>query len=235
MAAVGVALGLGALSVAPQIRGPTFESDVDIDENFRANHRDLDESGISMGAARTGYLNLTNLNEAWKPRTAPRQVSTNNISDVYRSQADSDAYLFEYAPAFYFQTYGDMPLSTAEQSNPSVEVPSNRSSIRYDPNNSLLYYPRVYVDVYDGMNPHYFTGDYGTMSSAGMPTESEVRFLPQEGYLNYNMSPFGPGGDLQSLYNYQSAQLSRIHGVDRSVILRQPSSNYFSSRYFKRN
>lgn len=229
---LGAIAGIGALAVAPQFRGISYEPDVPIDDNFKANNRDLSDVGISLGAARTGYLNMTNLNEAWKPRTAPRQKTTNNLSDVYRAEADSEAYLHQYAPQFYFQHIGEMPLSTAVQSNPNVEVPSATSSIRYDPHNSLLDYPRVYVDYY-GANPYLFTGQLGTMNSNGMPTETEVQFVPHEGYLNFNHSPFGPGGDLQRLYNREAAEMSRQRGADRSTVLMPPPSNYFSSRYKK--
>lgn len=232
---LGALAGVGTVLVAPQFRGPATQSSVPISEDFQANHRDFDEVGLSYGAQRTGYLNMTNLNEAWKPRTAPRQRSTNNISDVYRSEADSAAYLAQYAPPFYFQTQGEMPLSTPVQSNPSVEVPSCTSSIRGDPSNSLLFYPRVYIDYcHDPQNPHRFTYEYGTMNSSGFPSETEVPFVPMEGALNFNYNPYGPGGDLQRLYNREARQATRRHWVDRAKLLQPPPTNYTSARYYQR-
>jgi len=234
VALLGALGALGFVAVSPSLR-TWYDPDVSIDTDFRTLHRDLDEVGLSLGAARTGYLNLTNLNEAWKPRSAPRQAPTRNISDIYRDESDIIAYLKQYAPQFYFQWQGEMPLSSAVQSNPNVEVPLCTSSIRYDPDNSLLGYPRVYCDYNDGNNPHLFTGQRGTLSSAGEPTEWEEQRVPEEGQLNFQNNPYGPGGDLQRLFNRRARKLTRKHWVDRSHLVRPAINNYYESKYHSSN
>lgn len=234
VAILGALGALGYIAVSPNLR-TWYDPDVDIDTDFRTMHRDFDEVGVSLGAARTGYLNVSNLNETWKPRSAPRQEPTRNISDIYRSEADSAAYVKQYAPQFYFQHQGEMPLATAVQSNPNVEVPLCTSSIAHDPGNSLLAYPRVYCDYNDGNNPHLFTGQPGTMNSSGWPTETEVLRVPREGDLNIQNNPYGPGGDLQLLFNRRARALTRRHWVDRSHVVRPAVNNYRSNKYYGSN
>lgn len=229
---LGTVAGLGYVLVSPSTRGAPYKSDAPIDENFKSFDREFTDVGISMGAARTAYLDMTNLNEAWKPRTAPRQKPTDNLQDVYRSEADSAAYLTQNGSSFYFQWQGEMPLASTENGNPNIEVPSSISSFRGDPGNSLLYYPRVYFDNYPGMNPIVYSYEKGTMA-AGMPTETEVAFVPEEGQLNINNNPYGPGGFLQRLYNSDAQTKSRIMRTDRSVIGREPESLRYAGRFYK--
>lgn len=234
VAVLGALAAFGFVAVSPDLRS-WYEPDVSIDQDFRTLHRDFDEVGIGLGAARTGALNLTNLNEAWKPRSAPRQAPTRNISNIYRDQSDIVAYLKQYAPQFYFQHQGEMPLSSAVQSNPNVEVPTCTSSIAHDPGQSLLYYPRVYCDYNEPNNPHLFTGQPGTINSSGVPTEWEVLHVPKEGALNFQNNPYGPGGALQRLFNRQARELTREHWVDRSHLVRPAVNNYAEGKYWSSN
>jgi len=234
LAVLGGLAVFGFVAVSPTLR-TWYDPDVSIDSQFRTLHRDFDEIGISLGSARTGALNLTNLNEAWKPRSAPRQEPTRNISDIYRDQSDIDAYLFQYAPQFYFQHQSEMPLSSAVQSNPNVEVPTCSSSIQHDPGNSLLYYPRVYCDYDEPNNPHLFTGQPGTISSSGVPTEWEVQRVPQEGQLNFQNNPWGPGGQLQRLFNRLARAETRERWVDRATNVRPASTYYMEGKYHSSN
>lgn len=231
---VGALGGLGYMMVSPSTRRFAKEAPEDLDTEFRALARDFSDAGISMGADRTAHLNVTNLNEAWKPRTAPRQGPTRNVNEIFRDQADRDSYLFQYAPQFFFRRTPEVILSNAEQSNPNVEIPAKGVSIHGDPGNSLAYYPRVYYDyATPGQNPHIFSEDQGR-GGAGQPTESEVRRVPREGDLNYNQNPWGPGGVLQQLFNRHGRQLTNQFGTDRSRVIAPPSGHSSSYRQYKR-
>lgn len=223
-----VALGLAMTS--DRTRSFTA-SEYEIADWYRQAHRDIKDAGISQGTLKTQNLNLTNLNEAWKPRTAPRQTPTHNVDDVYRDQSAIISYMEEYAHPFYFMRSGEIPLGSSEQSNPNVEIPLRGVSIKGDPNNSLAYYPRVYWD-YDNeeKNPWLFTGDRRVMA-AGEPEEMEERRVPPEGYLNRNQNPWGPGGVVQRLHNGVNERVSRVKHCDRSEVVRPPYGSFIWSKY----
>lgn len=196
---------------------------------YSTNLRDNAEVGISWGTVRTQDLNLCNLNEAWKPRSAPTQKSTRNITDIFRDQADVNAYLEQFGPDFYLRQNGELPMTSAQQSNLNIEIPSVFSSFRGDPNNSLLNYPRVYVD-YDESTHGYPNREYicddRNFYGAGQPETREVCKVPEEGRNNILMNPFGPGGKLQKLVNRFNEKQTEYYGADRSRIIRPPMSGF---------
>lgn len=183
-------------------------------------NREYNEQGLNVGTFKPTNLGVTNLNDAWKPRSAPRQRATSSLPEIYGGEAESSAYVQEYGPDFYFMTQvPEIPLATAAQSNMNVEIPSCDNSIRGDDDNVLWNYPRVYCDYPAGRNPHIFTGERNTLG-AGEPTESEELYVPREGDLNILYNPWGPGGAVQNVMASNAEAVSRRQGVNQSSVLR---------------
>jgi hypothetical protein len=194
--------------------------------------RDFHDAGIFWGIERPTLLNVTNLNEAWKPYSAPSQKETRSLYELYKNESQKSAYLGEYAHPFYFMRDGEIPLATPEQSNPNVELPCRYTSFKGDPNQSLTYYPRVYYDYSCGQdNPHIFSSGNNRVWNAGQPTESEVLTVPREGMVNREFNPWGPGGVLQRIFNARNERITQRKGVDRAVRTVPPPSSYFNSKY----
>jgi hypothetical protein len=178
----------------------------------------LNEMGMAYGIEKPTLLNVTNLNEAYKPWSAPSQEETRSIPVFMGNQAVQHAYLEAYGAPFYFNKNGEIPLSSNQQNNPNVEIPGE-SSIQFDPNSSLSYYPRVYVD--QGEERRKPTGEYRDgFLQAFQPDEGmEMLRIQDEGRLNRDYNPWGPGGAYQRVFTRNQEELSRIRGVDRSTIL----------------
>lgn len=194
--------------------------------------RDMHDAGISYSQFKPSMLNVTNLNEAWKPYSPPDQKETRSLFEFYQTQAKKNAYLGEYAHQFYFMRDGEIPLASAEQSNPNVELPCRFSSFRGDPNNSLTHYPRAYYDIScGGPTPHIFSEAKNRVWNAGQPTESEVVNVPREGQVNREFNPWGPGGVLQRIFNTRNERETRRKGVDRATRAVPPPSTYFNNKY----
>jgi hypothetical protein len=193
--------------------------------------RDMHDTGIAWGIQRPTMLNVTDLNEAWKPYSAPDQTPSRSLFDLFKNEADKSAYLGKFAHPFYFMRDGEIPLSTAEQSQPNVETISKTQSFKGDPNSSLCYYPRVYVDYHNGNNPHIYSTSERRVWNAGQPTESEVLYVPREGQVNREFNPWGPGGVLQRIFNTRNERETRRKGVDRATRTVPPPSTYFNSKY----
>jgi hypothetical protein len=195
--------------------------------------RDFHDAGIFWGMNRPQMLNMTNLNDAWKPYSAPQQKSTRSLFQIYKNEAEKEAYLGQYAHPFYFMKDGEIPLASAEQSNPNVEIPCKGQSIRGDTGNSLAFYPRAYADLSqcDGNTPHIFSKKGERIWNAGQPTEEEEVYVPREGQVNREFNPWGPGGVLQRLFSTRNERETRRKGVDRAVLTVPPPSSYYNSKY----
>ena len=207
-----------------------------IPEEGRADSIGLNmrESGMTYSLFRAQNLNLTNLNEDYKPYSAPIQESTYSMNKFLNDQAKNYAYLEANATPFYFTRDGEIPLATAQQSNPNVEVPST-SSIRGDRNASLANYDRVYVDEgYDAERP--FSTAKDRLLGAGEPTETEVVHVPEEGRLNRDWNPYGPGGVIQDLYNKRHAYETQKKGADQTHIAasRSAGARFPGKTWFKK-
>lgn len=228
-------LGTGGLVLTgtlPLIDPKDFTAPDDtLEERYHAEVRDMSDAGVYWGAVKPQLLNMTNLNESWKPRSAPRQEPTRDVTAIMRDQASQASYLMQYGPQFWFMKKGEMPLATAEQSNPNVEIPNYGESIRGDRHNLLAHYPRVYAE---GGNPNIFTGDPGTLA-AGEPTEDEEREVPFEGAQNYHFNPFGPGGVFQRLMASENERRGRRRRTDQAVVARPPVGRYLSYKLNARN
>lgn len=222
LALIGMA-GAGYYLTYPRDKDPANAKNMSTDEGkehtaYRKNYRDLHEMGMSYSIMKPTMLEVTNLNEAWKPRSAPGQKQAKSVDELYKSKAMENAYLEAFGYQFYFHKDGEIPLATAQQSNPNIEIPSCSSSFRWDPKNSLTHYPRVYCNG-DGRGFQAFSTREENMMNAGEPTESEVTWVPEEGRLNRENNPWGPGGRLQTIYSNRYERLSKDKGVNRSTVL----------------
>lgn len=183
---------------------------------------DFRESGYVYGIEKAQNLNMTNLNEDFKPYSAPPQESTYSMTDFLDNKARNYAYLEANATPFYFTRDGEIPLSSTQQSNPNVEIPS-RASIRGDKRSTLATYDRVYIDEgYDQKMPDSRAVD--RLLGAGEPETLEVVNVPEEGKLNRDWNPYGPGGVQQVLYNKRHEYETRKMGANRSHIIASRSS-----------
>lgn len=184
---------------------------------YERNLFDMVEAGMVYGIEKPTNLNMTNLNEAFKPWSAPDQTPTKSIYEFLSNQATSQAYLEAHATPFYFNKDGQIPLATNQQSNPNVEIP-NTNSIRGDREATLANYPRVYVD--GGEEIRKPTAEFGDHFLGGLqPTEMEMLRVQDEGRLNRDHNPWGPGGQFQRVFSRNHEDESRRRGVDRATIL----------------
>lgn len=201
------------------------------------NLRDYKEMGFPLGQFRPSLLNITQLNEAWKPYSAPMPTSTRSLMTVYADEAQKQAYLSTSAPYFWFLHDGEIPLNSAQQSNPNVEIPCRDTSFRGDPGNSLSYYPRVYADrsCAASSNPRPFQTKTSRVFNAGMPDEGfETKWdFVGRNPINAEWNPWGAGGALQRVFQYRQERETMREGVDRSVRTAPPPSQYFNNIYSK--
>lgn len=184
----------------------------------RGHMFDFSEAGITYGVTHPLNLNLTNLNEAYKPYTAPMQKSTRDMTAIFEDQAKTLAYMEATSTPFYFnEREGSIVLSGNQNANPLVEIPG-RNSFRWDPEQSLVYYPRVYIQ--SGTENKVKTSEpYDKLLNAGMPTEHEKKWVPLEGRLNREWNPWGPGGQLQTLFTGYQQKRTLRKGADQAVIM----------------
>lgn len=186
----------------------------------KRNLSDMAEMGMTYGMEKPSNLNLTNLNEAWKPWSAPDQKPTYSIPEFYENQAEKNAWLEAKGYPFYFWKDGEIPLATNQQSNPNIELPG-KESIRGDPNASLYNnYLRAYIDGGYDSNPPFSTAS-DRLLGAGEPEEEEVQFVPEEGKLNRDANPWGPDGVLQNIYNGYTSRQTKKYGPDQTHIISQ--------------
>jgi len=182
----------------------------------------LSEMGIQYNAIKPQALNATNLNNAYLPFSAPFQGSTRSMPSVYQSLSDNIGIVQAYGNAFYINTMGEIPLISAQQANPNVEIPTV-NSFPGDPNASLVNFPRVMVDAKGPMAQYAYPFTSAQVAVAsGEPTESEVIQVPATGKLNREYNPWGPGGAVQNLYGIIESNRTRRFGTDLSNVITPP-------------
>lgn len=196
------------------------------------NLRDIQDAGFLTGIERASNINIANVNEAYKPLSAPDQTPIRSLFTFCQNQAKRTALLAEYGHDFYFERNGEIPLGTGEQQMLNVEVPGggSNSSIRGDPGNSLSYYARVYRDYHGSNNPHLFSNNSKTWN-AGEPEEWSQMFVPREGQKREEWNPWGPGGVLQRVFTTRQERETRTKKVDRSRVLAPPPTTYYNNIY----
>lgn len=234
LAIIGLIGAGGMLLMSPKtIKSPKIQ-DNQMNRDQAMHHQDLAEAGMSWGVQRADTFHEIALNNVFIPRSAPRQESTRNLDDLFRSEAEIVAYVQQYGPQFHFMRDGGIPLGVPEQSNPNVEVISETVSFRGDPGYSLQYYPRIYVDFHGNQNnsPNdVFAEDEDEIFDAGMPEVYEVLLQPPSGRLNANNNPYGPGGAIQLLNADRRRNETRKLGLNRAVVARPPQGPFGASRY----
>lgn len=215
-----IALG-GAYLTDYKTRGPT-EFEMNAHAQYSSELADKYQVGIATGTIRNTGLGIAELNAAFVPRTAPRQQPTYDVTDIYKDQANTGTYYRINGVPFFFRNGGEISLTSALQSNPNVEIPSNESSIWNDERQTLLYYPRVYTDQYKNERGFWrYANEPGTMN-AGEPTEWEEKWVPTEGLIGYLFNPWGPGGDVQNIRTKNQEKLTRKNNCNRSNLMRPP-------------
>lgn len=216
----------GKIQATPATSGKPQDTQVtkSMDEAPKAASKALDfrEAGMVYGLEKAQSLNVTNLNEDYKPYSAPPQESTYSMTDFLDEKAKNYAWLEANATPFYFSRDGEIPLASTQQSNPNVEIPS-KAGIRGDTKSSLGTYSRAYIDSgYDEKPPTSAAKDM--LLGQGEPETSEVTNVPEEGRLNRDWNPWGPGGAVQTLYNKQHEYVTQQRGTNRSHIVSSQSS-----------
>ena len=159
-----IIMGLGAYALTIDRTRDVSKGEQDASAKREQMFQEYEETGISWGKQRVSDLNVTGLNSANKPYSAPRQDPTNDLSDINKDQADRETFLEVHHPPFFFRDNTEMPYTSAAAGVYSgVEIPG-MMSIRGDPNSSLARLPRTYID-YHGDKPYSFTGEEGTLGA----------------------------------------------------------------------
>lgn len=192
----------------------------DIGSRVVSKIHDLSEMGMVYNMEKANMIDVTNLNEAYKPWSAPDQ-NASNVPDLMAKQAETDAYLEATASPFYFNKNGEIFLGSATHDNLNVEIPS-MSSIQHDHGATLATLPRVYID--SGTEQVAPTAEYSDgLLNAGQPTEMEMlRVQREKGSVYEASNPWGPGGAYPRIFNPRQEQVSRARGVDRSTRMANP-------------
>jgi hypothetical protein len=202
----------------PDEKNSGFTTATDQNSEISEMMRDFNEMGISYSAIKVNNLNVTNLNDASLPFSGPYQKPTRSMRDIYSGMAQNIQLVEKFGTNFYLNEMGMIPLASAEQSNPNVEIPTE-NSIMGDPNMTLARFPRVMIDRTNTKgNPYPYTNP---MNSAGnMPTETEVKYVPNTGKLNRLYNPWGPGGTVQKLASAAQESEVRLRGTNQSRIIK---------------
>lgn len=188
------------------------------------NTKELGETGIYYGAYKPTNLNEANLNEAWKPVSAPYGGSTHSLQKVFDEQASRYALVETKAHRFFYKhADGEIPYGTNQQANPNVYLITSRSSFRGDPHNSLQDYPRVYYDYHNGNNPHRFASTTDNRNKwVGEPEEFEELRVPTDNWFKSVANPYGPGGWVQQLWGKRNAREARETGMVKARLAAGP-------------
>lgn len=188
------------------------------------NKKELGETGIFYGAYKPTNLNSTNLNEAWKPVSAPYNGFTRSVRKVFNEQSERYATVETYGHRFFYKAAdGEIPYGTNQQSNPNVYLITSRSSFKGDPGNSLQKYPRVYYDFHNGNNPKQFATTPNNRNKwVGEPEEFEELRVPTDNWFKSFANPYGPGGFVQQVLGQRISQEAREKGKVRSRLAAAP-------------
>lgn len=192
----------------------------------RQRYRTFHDDGITYGSSKATHLFSTNINEAGKPLGAPYQKSSRSVPEVLHHEAQRSAMLSATGPGFWFSKDGEIPISSADQSNPNVEIPVRGQSFHGDPRNSLAKYARVYADVSGGKrdnNPTPFHHKRNNLHQ-GQPEIWEEREVPREDFIKEQANPWGPGGALQRLFGQKFATDTKKKGTHQDAIIRPPQT-----------
>lgn len=233
LTSLGLLIGMGSyMMMIPRVVMPPKAAPDSESEMESRYHRDLQEVGLFWGTQRQRITELINLNEVYKPRTAPLQKPTRNLNDIWEDQAETAAYLQKHGPQYHFLRDGSIPLGQPQQSNPNVEIISHQVSFQHDPSYSLTCYPRAYVDNCKGKTTNSIFSNDPLTTEAGEPTTFSVIHLPKTGLLNFNFNPWGPGGAVQNLNAEKHAARTRHVGVMQAEMVRPPQqTSYGASKY----
>lgn len=217
-AAAVIATGAAIMNTDPKPVDRQTRDREGVEELWRREFGDIGQSLIAQQANDQTFGG--GVNEAWKPRTAPRREATNEVTDVIDSEARSISYLHVHAPDFYIRADPQVPLARSEQNRIVVQIPTAYSSFAGDPGSSLTEFARVYpIDYHAGpADSYFFSGPRDTLG-AGMPTETEVPEVPEMGYVNRLNNPLVGGGYVSNILNSYNQLVTKSKGADRASIL----------------
>jgi len=225
LAAGGLILSSGGVAPRP-------EQDGTLNSIYSSWNDDLQLNGISWGTQRAWVQHMVDLNDVWKPRSAPPQEATYSVAQVLSGQANIEAYLQTFGPQWLVRADPQIPIATPDQSQLNVEIPCPGQSFRGDTTNFLASYPRAYADYDCGdpeKNTHIFTGEHGTLG-AGEPEEEEELNVPREGHIQRLFNPYGPGGSQQKIINERQEAETYERGTHMDHILGYPRTQIQAGR-----
>lgn len=221
---IPVAIGAGLIAYICQDRTRDFLPDeLYASRNKMMLTKDNREYGMSWAIQKVGDLNITNLNRAHQPYSAPSQEPTYDMGKIMANDADRSTFVSLYNPNFFFRHNTEIPLTTAACHTTNVEIPSLQSFLG-DPGSSLAKLPRTYIDKPPFTRNDLFAEEYGATGAmgAGQSDVWEPLYVPETGQLNYNFFPYGPGGAYQNLTNTLEEQITRERGANRSTLIGPP-------------
>ncbi len=186
---------------------------------------DYSQHGINYSMVRGQDLNIANLNEAYKPYSAPRQCPTFSLPEIFDDRADSVSYVEAFSTPAHFNQGGIIPLATSQNTSYTVCIPT-KASIKGDRNASLAHHPRVYIQ--GGEELHKRTAEMkDKMLRAGMATENLKMYPALTGVLNREQNPWGNGGVLQSVFGAEQAWRTKKKGANQAVVMAPVYSERF--------
>lgn len=212
----------------------TMGKSLPYDTRYRHQYRQFHDDGITYGTSKATHLYTTNIDDAYKPYGAPYQRSTRSVAEVMSNEAKRAALLQATGAPFWFTKDGEIPLSSADQSNPNVEIIGRGQSFHGDPGNSLAHYARAYSDVtvHHPNHPQFPYHNARNNLHQGQPEVWEEKHVPREDFVKEQNNPWGPGGALQRLYGNSFAKTTEKKGTNQDAVIRPPQTTLNMRRYF---
>jgi len=212
--------------------------DVDVSTTKKMIMRDFHDMGIPLDLYKTAQLDTVNLNNAWKPRSAPDQVPTRSLYRLLETTSDTETYLDKYAFGFYIRAEdGYIPCSRPEANPQTIELPGGgwTSTLKGDDKKTLQYQPLAYRD-WHRWNPVQFanpTNGKVFNGNVGAPTEFQTDLgQPTSAPINNNRNPYGPSrATFVNIPRARSERDSRNRFINRTQFLAPVHSRYQNAKY----
>lgn len=216
----------------PELPDPSFSS------NKRMIMRDFHDMGIPLDLYKTSQLDTVNLNNAWKPRSAPDQRPTRSLYQLLETTSDTEAYLDKYAFRFYVRAEdGYVPQSRPEANPQTIELPGGgwSSTLKGDTHRTLQFQPLAYRD-WHRWNPVQFANPSNSKvfnGNVGAPTEFQTDLgQPTSAPINNNRNPYGPSrATMVNIPKARSARDSRNRFISRDQFLAPVHSRFQNAKY----
>lgn len=219
-----LAVGLWAVAVLTKtaaINRLNVTDDDNLPDAYGSSLKDFMKGGVVIPTTRAQLLNLTKYNDVYDPWSTPLAAATNKPVDVLKSYAEDAAELMTQAPNWLLRKrIGEMPVSTAEQATPLVDLPHGNFHMPGDPNGSLNKYPLGFVNR--KYSPSRGLSGFMSlpMGNAGMGETIETARLPNTNWAKPESDPWGPGGKYLNLFGSKQAlnTISKGYRVSTSIV-----------------